>query len=78
MGLLFNSSVLVDEEGVVRVHSRKLVPTFWERLVWAAGDGRGLRVVDGGSRVGRVGGLICGENTNPLGEIDFSVVWFWT
>ncbi|KAM0696446.1 hypothetical protein Q7P36_003693 [Cladosporium allicinum] len=28
--------------------------------------GRGLKVVDGGDRVGRVGGLICGESTNPL------------
>lgn len=59
--------MLVDDRGRVRCHSRKLVPTFWEKLVWANGDGRGLRVVDGGSRVGRVGSLICGENTNPLG-----------
>jgi aliphatic nitrilase len=32
--------------------------------VWAAGDGAGLRVVD--TPVGRIGGLNCGENTNPL------------
>lgn len=59
--------MLVDDRGVVRCHSRKLVPTFWEKLVWANGDGRGLKVVDGGDRVGRIGALICGENTNPLG-----------
>lgn len=58
--------MLVDEEGRVRNHQRKLVPTFYEKLIWAGGDGRGLRVVDGGDRVGRVGALICGENTNPL------------
>jgi aliphatic nitrilase len=68
VGLLWNSAVLVDDRGTVRCHSRKLVPTFWEKLVWANGDGRGLKVVDGGERVGRVGALICGENTNPLGQ----------
>ncbi|KAM0718006.1 hypothetical protein Q7P37_006338 [Cladosporium fusiforme] len=66
VGCLWNSAVLVDDEGRVRNHQRKLVPTFYEKLVWAGGDGRGLRVVDGGGRVGRVGALICGENTNPL------------
>jgi hypothetical protein len=44
--------------------SFKLVPTFSEKLVWAPGDARGLRVVE--TTVGRVGMLICGENTNPL------------
>jgi nitrilase len=39
VGLLWNSAVLVDGRGVVRCHSRKLVPTFWEKLVWASGDG---------------------------------------
>jgi aliphatic nitrilase len=43
---------------------RKLVPTFYEKLVWANGDARGLRVV--ATDIGRVGMLICGENTNPL------------
>jgi nitrilase len=27
-------------------HHRKLVPTFYEKLVWAPGDGRGLKVSD--------------------------------
>lgn len=48
-------------------HQRKLVPTFYEKLTWANGDSRGLRVV-GSDRTGRVGALICGENTNPLGQ----------
>lgn len=45
------------------VHHRKLVPTYDERLVWAHGDGAGLRVtrVEG---VG-VGALNCWENWMP-------------
>ncbi len=40
------------------------MPTFYEKLTWANGDGAGLRVVE--TRLGRIGALICGENTNPL------------
>jgi len=36
-----------------------------EKLVWSNGDGEGLRVCETQS-AGRVGALICGENTNPL------------
>jgi aliphatic nitrilase len=43
----------------------QLVPTFYEKLVWANGDGAGLKVVDT-ERCGKVGALLCGENTNPL------------
>jgi nitrilase len=64
VGCLWNSNVLIDDHGEVLNHHRKLVPTFYEKLVWAAGDGAGLQVAD--TRIGRVGGLICGENTNPL------------
>jgi nitrilase len=56
--------VLIDDRGTIVNHHRKLVPTFYEKLVWAAGDGAGLRVVE--TPIGRIGGLICGENTNPL------------
>ncbi|WP_206078455.1 carbon-nitrogen hydrolase family protein [Poseidonocella sp. HB161398] len=64
-GGIWNSALLIDETGRVAVHHRKLVPTFFEKMVWAPGDGAGLQVADLG-RTGRVGGLICGENTNPL------------
>jgi aliphatic nitrilase len=64
VGCLWNSNVLIDDQGVIINHHRKLVPTFYEKLVWAAGDGAGLQVAD--TRIGRIGGLICGENTNPL------------
>jgi nitrilase len=64
LGCLWNANVLIDDHGALLNHHRKLVPTFFEKLVWAPGDGAGLRVAD--TRIGRIGGLICGENTNPL------------
>ncbi|WID99887.1 carbon-nitrogen hydrolase family protein (plasmid) [Bosea vestrisii] len=64
VGCMWNSNLIIGDDGAVLVHHRKLVPTFYEKLVWAAGDGDGLRVAD--TRIGRLGGLICGENTNPL------------
>lgn len=64
VGCLWNSNVLIGADGSVLNHHRKLVPTFYEKLVWANGDARGLKVVE--TAIGRVGMLICGENTNPL------------
>lgn len=65
VGCIWNASVLISDEGKILNHHRKLVPTFYEKLVWAPGDGAGLRVVDT-KRLGKIGSLICGENTNPL------------
>ena len=64
VGCIWNTNLLIGDDGRVLVHHRKLVPTFFEKLVWAAGDGDGLRVAE--TRIGRLGALICGENTNPL------------
>jgi len=64
LGCVWNSNVLIGDDGRLLNHHRKLVPTFYEKLVWAPGDGRGLKVSDTG--IGRIGMLICGENTNPL------------
>lgn len=63
-GGLWNSNLLIGERGEILVHHRKLVPTFYEKLIWSSGDGAGLKVAE--TRIGRIGGLICGENTNPL------------
>src|SRR5579864_1265563 len=63
-GCLWNANLLIGEAGEILVHHRKLVPTFYEKLVWASGDGAGLKVAE--TRLGRIGALICGENTNPL------------
>ncbi len=64
VGCIWNSNVLIGSDGSILNHHRKLVPTFWEKLVWANGDGAGLRVSD--TEIGKLGMLICGENTNPL------------
>ncbi|KAI0006329.1 nitrilase [Xylariaceae sp. FL0662B] len=61
---LYNANLIIDADGAVLVHHRKLVPTFYEKLTWSNGDGHGLRVAD--TSVGKIGALICGENTNPL------------
>jgi nitrilase len=64
VGCLWNSNLLIAAGGEIINHHRKLMPTFYEKLVWASGDGAGLRVLD--TAIGKVGMLICGENTNPL------------
>ncbi|PPJ59436.1 hypothetical protein CBER1_02432 [Cercospora berteroae] len=65
LGCIWNSSILISDTGEILNHHRKLCPTWFEKLTWAPGDGKGLKVVEA-ERIGRVGGLICGENTNPL------------
>jgi nitrilase len=63
-GTVYNSQVTIGPDGrILNVH-RKLTPTVGERLVHAPGDASGLRVVD--TPIGRLGGLICGESSNPL------------
>jgi aliphatic nitrilase len=64
VGCLWNSNLLIGADGALLNHHRKLMPTFYEKLIWAPGDGAGLRVLD--TPVGKIGMLICGENTNPL------------
>lgn len=64
VGCLWNSNVLIGPDGAILNLHRKLVPTFYEKLIWANGDARGLRVIP--TDIGRIGMLICGENTNPL------------
>ncbi|GAB7341245.1 hypothetical protein MBLNU457_7522t1 [Dothideomycetes sp. NU457] len=80
-GRLWNSNVFINGEGEILVHHRKLMPTWFEKLVWSPGDGAGLKVAsipmfnDGpdnedigaqGKTEARISTLICGENTNPL------------
>ena len=63
-GSLYNSLLTIGPDGHTLNLHRKLSPTHTERIVWAAGDGAGLRVVD--TPAGRIGGLICWEHFNPL------------
>lgn len=63
-GTMWNSQLFINRDGkIVGVH-QKLVPTIGERLVHSPGSGRGMRAFPMG--LGTVGGLICGENSNPL------------
>lgn len=61
---LYCSMVYIDASGKICSVHRKLMPTHEERLVWAIGDGNGLRT----HRLGpfTVGGLNCWENWLPL------------
>jgi predicted amidohydrolase len=61
---LYNTLLVFGPDGALRVHHRKLVPTYTERMIWGHGDGLGLTVAD----VGRckVGGLVCWEHWMPL------------
>ena len=61
---LYCSMVFIDASGKIGSVHRKLMPTHEERLVWAIGDGNGLRT----HKVGpfTVGGLNCWENWLPL------------
>jgi nitrilase len=61
---LYCSMVYIDAEGVIGSVHRKLMPTHEERLVWAIGDGNGLRTHKLGPFT--AGGLNCWENWLPL------------
>jgi nitrilase len=61
---LYASLAYIDAAGRLASVHRKLMPTYEERLVWAPGDGHGLRVHELGGF--RVGGLNCWENWMPL------------
>lgn len=64
LGTIYNTNVLIDRKGKVLGAHRKLVPTFAEKLTWGGGDGSTLKVYD--TDIGKLGMLICGENTNSL------------
>jgi predicted amidohydrolase len=63
-GTLYNAMVFIDSNGALLGKRRKLVPTYFERLMWGRGDGSTLRVFD--TEIGRLGGLMCYENLMPL------------
>jgi nitrilase len=63
-GTLYNTLLYFGVTGEILGRHRKMVPTFAERLVWGAGDGTTLRVIE--TEHGLLGGLICWENYMPL------------
>lgn len=64
MGTMWNTNLLIDNEGNILGKHRKLVPTFAEKMVWSRGDGSGLRVWE--TELGIIGTLACGNNTHCL------------
>lgn len=61
---LYNTQLVFDADGSLRLKRRKITPTFHERMIWGQGDGSGLEVVD--TAAGRIGALACWEHYNPL------------
>jgi nitrilase len=61
---VYASAVSISSGGEIIACQRKLMPTHEERLVWAQGDGHGLRTHSVGGFV--VGALNCWENWMPL------------
>ncbi|MEO0508426.1 MAG: Nit6803 family nitrilase [Verrucomicrobiota bacterium] len=61
---LYNTQLIIDSDGELKLKRRKITPTYHERMVWGRGDGSGLKAVD--TAVGRIGALACWEHYNPL------------
>ncbi len=61
---LYNTVVIIGNDGTILNRHRKLMPTNPERMVWGFGDGSGLKVVD--TPAGRLGTLLCWESYMPL------------
>lgn len=61
---LYCSLVYIDKQGVIQSVHRKLQPTYEERLIWAVGDGNGLKTH--ALEDFTLGGLNCWENWMPL------------
>jgi len=64
MGSMFNSQLVIGRDGSIVGVRRKLVPTVGERIVHSAGAGDSVRIFE--TDVATIGGLMCGENSNPL------------
>jgi len=61
---IYNTNIIIGNNGVILNRHRKLMPTNPERMVWGFGDASGLKVVD--TSCGKIGSLICWENYMPL------------
>ena len=63
-GEIYNTNLIIDNNGKLIGKHRKLVPTWAEKLTWSSGDGSSLKVYN--TEIGPIGTLACGENTNTL------------
>ena len=62
-GSTYATLITIDENGDLINRHRKIKPTYEERLVWADGDGLGLKTVP--FQGYKIGGLNCWENWIP-------------
>lgn len=78
---IYCTLLTIGGDGSILGRHRKVKPTYEERLVWADGDGLGLKTYP--LKDARVGGLNCWENWLPLaraslhkqGELIHVAVW---
>ena len=61
---LYNTLLFFDDQGRLMGKHRKFKATHAEKIIWGDGDGSTHRVYD--TKIGRIGGLICGEHTMAL------------
>lgn len=61
---LYNTLLFLSDQGQVLGKRRKLLPTYEERCCWGSGNASDLVVFE--TRLGSLGGLICGEHYHPL------------
>lgn len=63
-GSIYCTLLTINQEGEILGRHRKVKPTYRERLVWADGDGLGLKTYT--LKDIKIGGLNCWENWLPL------------
>ncbi|TNF58200.1 MAG: carbon-nitrogen hydrolase family protein [Rhodobacteraceae bacterium] len=63
-GSIYCAQALISDRGDLAMTRRKLRPTHMERTVWGEGPVTDIKVVD--TPFGKVGGLCCWENIQPV------------
>ncbi len=63
-GTLYLAQSIIDGNGEIIAHRRKLRPTHVERAVYGDGDGTNIAVYD--TALGKLGALCCWEHLQPL------------
>lgn len=63
-GSLYMSQLIIDADGEIALHRRKLKPTHAERSLFGESDGSGIKVIE--TPFGRLGALNCFEHIQPL------------